>query len=179
VLQKGKDNFYFHDTTVLHYKGESTIKDGTFMKRFQEAMRFFYQKHFEVSFFFEIFMQLGIFFFSLLKTLQGKPKNQHEPHCFLLYSSNEKLAQELQLILGNKVVFQPFEGEKMVNSYLFKLKEGTEIILDNEDLSFKECITILELLKNQEYTFKIIPKSSNFLIGSNNNSERGTILKIR
>jgi GT2 family glycosyltransferase len=30
VLQKGKDNFYFHDTTVLHYKGESTIKDGTY-----------------------------------------------------------------------------------------------------------------------------------------------------
>jgi GT2 family glycosyltransferase len=179
VLQSGKDNFYFHDTTVLHYKGESTVKDGTYMKRFQEAMRFFYQKHFKVSFFFEIFMQLGIFFFSLLKTLQGKPKIQIEPRRFLLYSSNEKLAEELQLFLGKKVVLQPFEGEKMVNSCLFKTNESVEILLDNSHISFKDCISILELLKNQGFTFKIIPKSSNFLIGSNNNNERGTIIEIR
>ncbi len=179
VLLKGKDNFYFHETTVLHYKGESTIKDGTYMKRFQEAMRFFYQKHFKVSFFFEIFMQLGIFFFSLLKTFQGKPKIQKEPRHFLLYSSNEKVAEELQLILGKKVIFQPFEGEKMVNSCLFKTKEKTEIIMDNTYISFKNCIAILESSKNQGFTFKIIPKSSNFLIGSNNNNERGTIIEIR
>jgi hypothetical protein len=178
VLLKGKDNFYFHETTVLHYKGESTIKDGTYMKRFQEAMRFFYQKHFKVSFFFEIFMQLGIFFFSLLKTFQGKPKIQKEPRHFLLYSSNEKVAEELQLILGKKVIFQPFEGEKMVNSCLFKTKEKTEIIMDNTYVSFKNCIAILESSKNQGFTFKIIPKSSNFLIGSNNNNERGTIIEI-
>jgi len=179
VLQKGKDNFYFHDTTVLHYKGESTIKDSTYMKRFQEAMRFFYQKHFKVYYFFEIFMQLGIFFFSLLKTLQGKPKIQKEPRHFLLYSSSEKLAEELQLILGKKVIFQPFEGEKMVNSCLFKTNESVEILLDNSHISFKDCISILESLKNQGFTFKIIPKSSNFLIGSNNNNERGTIMEIR
>jgi len=179
VVQKGKDNFYFHETTVLHYKGESTVKDGTYMKRFQEAMRFIYQKHFRVSFFFEMFMKLGIFFFSLFKTLQGKPKNQKKPNAYLLYSSNKELAHELQLLLGKKVFFQPFEGEKMVNSSLFKTKYGIEIILDNEDISFKDCIAILESLKNQGFTFKIIPKSSNFLIGSNNNNERGTILKIR
>lgn len=179
VVQKGKDNFYFHETTVLHYKGESTVKDGTYMKRFQEAMRFIYQKHFRVSFFFEMFMKLGILFFSLFKTLQGKPKNQKKPNAYLLYSSNKELAHELQLLLGKKVFFQPFEGEKMVNSSLFKTKHGIEIILDNEDISFKDCIAILESLKNQGFTFKIIPKSSNFLIGSNNNNERGTILKIR
>lgn len=179
VVQKGKDNFYFHETTVLHYKGESTVKDGTYMKRFQEAMRFIYQKHFRVSFFFEMFMKLGIFFFSLFKTLQGKPKNQKKPNAYLLYSSNKELAHELQLLLGKKVFFQPFEGEKMVNSSLFKTKYGIEIILDNEDISFKDCIAILESLKNQGFTFKIIPKSSNFLIGSNNNNERGAILKIR
>jgi GT2 family glycosyltransferase len=178
VLQSGKDNFYFHETTVLHYKGESTVKDGTYMKRFQEAMRFFYQKHFKVSFFFEIFMQVGIFFFSLLKTLQGKPKIQKEPKEYLCYSSNEKLARKLPSVLGKKVVFQPLETEKMVNSCLLKSKAGTEIILDNTFISFKECIAILESLKNQGFTFKIIPKSSNFLIGSNNNNERGTILKI-
>jgi len=45
VSKKGKSNYYFHETTVIHYKGESTVKDGTYMKRFQESMNFFYKKH--------------------------------------------------------------------------------------------------------------------------------------
>nr|WP_315170096.1 glycosyltransferase family 2 protein [uncultured Flavobacterium sp.] len=179
VLQKGKDNFYFHDTTVLHYKGESTIKDGAYMKRFQEAMRFFYQKHFKVPFFFELFMQIGIFFFSALKRIQGKSKKIKAPNHYLLLSSNDKLVEELESDLGKKVVLQPFEGEKMVNSCFFKTNESVEILLDNSHISFKDCISILESLKNQGFTFKIIPKSSNFLIGSNNNNERGTIIEIR
>ena len=63
ALKNGKSNYYFHETTVIHYKGESTIKDGTYMKRFQEAMNFFYKKHFSVSFFFSVFMKMGIVFF--------------------------------------------------------------------------------------------------------------------
>ena len=33
VLQKGRSNYYFSGTTIIHYKGESTVKDGTYMKR--------------------------------------------------------------------------------------------------------------------------------------------------
>jgi GT2 family glycosyltransferase len=39
MLLKGKSNYY-HETTVIHYKGESTVKDGIYMKRFQESMQF-------------------------------------------------------------------------------------------------------------------------------------------
>lgn len=41
ALQKQKSNYYFHETTVIHYKGESTVKDEKYMNRFQEAMNFF------------------------------------------------------------------------------------------------------------------------------------------
>ncbi len=34
VLKNGKTNYYFSETTVIHYKGESTIKDEKYMKRF-------------------------------------------------------------------------------------------------------------------------------------------------
>ena len=44
ALKKGKANYYFHETSVIHYKGESTVKDGIYMKRFREAMNFFYKK---------------------------------------------------------------------------------------------------------------------------------------
>ncbi|MDP2159659.1 MAG: glycosyltransferase family 2 protein, partial [Flavobacterium sp.] len=41
VLKRNKTNYYFAETTVIHYKGESTVKDETYMKRFQEAMDYF------------------------------------------------------------------------------------------------------------------------------------------
>jgi len=54
VLKTGKSNYYFHETSVIHYKGESTVRDGTYMKRFREAMQFFYKKHFKKSWVFDV-----------------------------------------------------------------------------------------------------------------------------
>ena len=74
VLKTGKSNYYFHETSVIHYKGESTVRDGTYMKRFQEAMQFFYKKHFEKSWYFDVMMRFGTLVFSLLKKNQQKNK---------------------------------------------------------------------------------------------------------
>ncbi|WP_316633657.1 glycosyltransferase family 2 protein [uncultured Flavobacterium sp.] len=178
VLQKQKANYYFHETTVLHYKGESTVKDEKYMKRFQEAMNFFYQKHFKKSWFFTFFIQIGIWFFSFVKMFQGKVKSKPLPESVVFYSSNRILSEKLPSILKNKVYFLDFKKEKMVNSWLvFKGKRG-EIILDNQYVSFKKCIKIIETLKDKNITFKIFPKNTNFIIGSNSRDDRGQIIKI-
>ena len=182
ILQKGKSNYYFHETTVIHYKGESTIKDETYMKRFQEAMNFFYKKHFNVPLVFSIFMKAGIVFFSFIKMFQGKSTRKTRleiiPKTYLLYSANEKLADRLRLVLQKKVVFHDLKTEKMVISSSVKSKQSREVILDNEFISYKDCIAILESSRNKTFTFKIIQKKANFLIGSNNSNERGEIIEI-
>jgi GT2 family glycosyltransferase len=178
VLQKGKSNYYFHETTVIHYKGESTVKNGTYMKRFQEAMNFFYEKHFKVSFVFSFFMKTGILFFSFVKMFQGRQKIKKAPNSYLLVSNSVDLEKKLRFILQKKVVIPDLKTEKMVNSSLQMSKQGTEIILDHNFLSFKECINIIESLNNRGFTYKIAPKNSNFLIGSDNSNERGELIKI-
>jgi len=182
ILQKGKSNYYFHETSVIHYKGESTVKDETYLKRFQEAMNFFYKKHFCVPVLFSLFMKLGIVFFSLVKMFQGKPFRNFglttTPKSYLLYSANKKLVEKLRLVLQNKVQFHDLKTEKMVISYSVISKIGTEVILDNEFISFKDSIAILESSRNKGFTFKIIPKTANFLVGSNNSNERGEIIEI-
>lgn len=178
VLQKQKSNYYFAETTVLHYKGESTIKDERYMKRFQEAMNFFYNKHFKKSLFFSSFIQIGIWFFSFVKMFQGKPKRKPLPEKYIFYSSNSILSEKLPSILKNKVQFLDFKKEKMVNScHVFKGKR-VEIILDNQYVSFEKCIKIIETLKDKNVTFKIFPKKANFIIGSNSRNDRGQIVKI-
>ena len=178
VLQKQKKNYYFHETTVIHYKGESTVKNEKYMKRFQEAMEFFYQKHFRKSLFFSIFIKIGIIFFSFIKMFQGKPKTNSLPESYILYSSNIILFDKLTAILKNKVLFFDFKKEKMVNSSLVLKGKRVEIILDNQYISFKKCIEILETLKDKSITFKIFPKMTNFIIGSNSKNEQGEIMKI-
>ena len=182
VAKAGKDNYYFHDTTIIHYKGESTIKDGTYMKRFQEAMNFFYNKHFSTdglqSLFFTFFMKMGIIFFSFIKKFQGQPKFKTAPIQFELYSSSAEMATKLTAVLQNKVSYHYLKTEKEVISCLNKSVVGSEIILDNESISFQECIAVLESSVNKGLTFKIIPKNANFLIGSNNSNERGEIIKM-
>lgn len=173
-----KENFYFHETTVLHYKGESTIKDEKYMKRFQEAMNFFYKKHFKKSWFFSFFIQLGTWFFSFIKMFQGKPKENSLPESYIFYSENENFTKKLASIFENKVRFLEIPREKMVNSCLIFKEKKVEIILDNQYISFKKCIEIIETLKDKSITFKILPKNTRFIIGSNSRNDRGQIVKI-
>tara|TARA_R110000868_G_scaffold29106_6_gene108471 strand:+ start:14128 stop:15291 length:1164 start_codon:yes stop_codon:yes gene_type:complete len=178
ALKKGCFNYYFHETTIIHYKGESTLKDEIYMKRFQEAMQFFYKKHFKVAPLFTLFMNIGSYFFSFAKRIQGHSIIKKVPKSYLVYSSDEEFANKLTLILQKKVVFHNLKTEKMVISSCYRSAKAIEIILDNEFISFKECIAIIESSKNKELTFKIRPKKANFLIGSNNSNERGEIIKI-
>ena len=178
ALLKQKENYYFHETTILHYKGESTVKDEKYMKRFQEAMTFFYQKHFRKSLFFSVFIKVGILFFSFAKMFQGKTKGKPLPESYVLYSSDMKLYEKLSSILKNKVVIFDFKKEKMVNSSLISKGKRVEIILDNQHISFGNCIKIIETLKEKSITFKIFPKNASFIIGSNSRNDKGQTIKL-
>ena len=179
ALKKGKSNYYFHETSVIHYKGESTIRDGIYMKRNQQAMNFFFKKHFRVSFFFTVFMKMGIVFFSLVKMFQGKSSRgfgtKSNPDHYILVSSPETsreiLREKLENQLGKTV---EIEDEK----FSFLKNSNTEIIFDQNYLDFKSIINALEANKNKGFTFKIIPKSSHFMLGSNSSFDRGEVVKI-
>ena len=171
ALKKGKTNYYFHETSVVHYKGESTIKDETYMKRFQEAMNFFYQKHFKVSLLFSVFMKVGIVFFSMIKKFQGKPKLKSRPEKYILVSEDEALREKFENKWRTLV-----ERQRITKSFANNIK--TEIIFDQNQLDFNTIIQAFETNKNKNFTFKILPESSDFLIGSNSSFDRGEVIQI-
>ena len=171
VTQKGFYNYYFHETSVIHFKGESTVKDGTYMKRFQEAMNFFYKKHFKISVIFQIFMKIGIVFFSFIKKFQGKPKTAKIPEKYVLISDNENLIDKIASLFKKPII-------RLNLTQSISEISNCEMILDNNYLDFKSIISILETKKSDNITFKILPKQSDFLIGSNNSNDRGEVLKF-
>jgi len=168
VLQKGKYNYYFHETSVIHYKGESTVRDEKYMKRFQEAMQFFYKKHFKKSFVFDFFMRIGAMVFSLIKKNQSKEVTR-EIDEYIIFSKNS-----LQLNLNKK--------ETILNDFSrFKndLNTSLEIIFDTNSFSFKEIIDFMNCNKSKNLTFKNYISKSNFIIGSNNSIDRGEIIILK
>ena len=178
TLKKGKSNYYFHETTVIHYKGESTVKDETYMKRFQEAMNFFYKKHFKVSNFFSIVMKIGIVFFSFIKMFQGKAKQKNKPETYLLISDKETTRENLTQKLHKNIERITFENRKIVFSQTISKHKNTEIIIDITYLNFKETITFFETYKNNSFIFKLLPMQSDFIIGSNSSYDRGEVIRI-
>jgi len=178
VLKKGLSNYYFHETSIIHYKGESTVKDGTYMKRFQQGMELFYEKNMKSSIFFSIFMKFGMLFFSFIKMFQGKSKPRINPESYIFVSDDQVLKEKLQVALKKNIQIQKFENQKAVFSQTFSDKEPVEVILDNNHHTFKECISVLEAHKNKKVTFKILPKKSDFIIGSNSNNDRGEVVRF-
>lgn len=181
VLLKGKSNYYFHETTVIHYKGESTVKDGTYMKRFQEAMQFFYRKHFRVSLLFDIFMRVGTWFFTWAKKNKTTPA-RIKPEQYFLFSSNENLKHKLEQQFQKKLHCLTNLDENVLFSHENSKGGQSELILDNAHFSFRNIILFLEKNKspsrNFGITFKIIPNNASFMIGSNSSNDRGEIIQI-
>lgn len=177
ALQKGKQNYYFHETTVIHYKGESTIKDKTYMKRFQEAMHFFYQKHFRVSFLFDFFMNIGVYFFALFKKSQAVTIKTKIDEYFL-FSEDKNLKIKVENLLGNKVCALNSTTKNTLISLNGNADKNIEIIFDQSEVTFKTIIQYFEALKKPKVTFKILLKNANFMIGSNDSNDRGEVVKI-
>ena len=167
ALQKGKSNYYFHETTVIHYKGESTIRDQKYMKHFQEAMQFFYKKHFRKSVVFDWVMQIGSFIFSRIK------KNQQNNRIFY--------PEQTVIFTKEPVTFQ-YPSAMLTYSKFDALKINPsinyEIVFDTRSFSFKEIINFMNAAKAKNITFKMYLPQSNFIIGSNNANDRGIITKL-
>ena len=168
ALQKGKSNYYFHETTIIHYKGESTIRDGLYMKRFQEAMQFFYKKHFRKSFIFDFFMKIGSSLFSLIKKNQSN-HNQSEIDEYIIFSK-----EILKLQLTKKTThlndFSKFKNDEI---------STIEIIFDTKSFKYNEIIEFMNSNKSKNITFKNYISNSSYLIGSNNSIDRGEIIELK
>jgi len=162
-----KQNYYFHETTVIHYKGESTVRDETYMKRFQEAMNFFYKKHFNYSFFFTFFMKIGSFVFSLFK------KNQQK---------NSAISIDETILFSKGIIeLYPFKKVTNLNSLEeFKVKQqcSYQLIFDINSFSFLEIMQVMQKWKAKNIIFKMYVSQNKYVIGSNSANDIGEIINL-
>nr|WP_321230696.1 glycosyltransferase family 2 protein [uncultured Psychroserpens sp.] len=164
VGELGYDNMYNGKTTVIHYKGESTLKDKVYAKRFYGAMQIFYKKHFKSSALFSLMVWFGVRFATWFQKSTLEIKSNPKSFVFVSEEKNKALEKVLKTTLELQLEWSGYQNE-------------TEYILDNNYLSFKSIIEIItNTPKNCSTTFKILPKNSNFIIGSNSSKSRGEVI---
>lgn len=173
-LKEGKKNYYFSEISCIHFKGESTLKDGTYMNRFKEAMQFFYRKHFTSSFVFDVMMNIGITLFAFKKKTEVV-KEKYFPSEYVLLSDKSYNTKEI-----NGISIIELSKYDELNFYLEKNKGNKiEILYDSTYFSHQDYIKLLEKFKNYNFTFKIKPINSEYFLGSNDKNDRGEVLSLK
>ncbi len=90
ILKGGYKNYYFADTTIIHYKGESTKKGSlSYVRTFYKAMIIFSKKHFhgEQAFILTALLQVAIYFRALITLISNLLKKVYLPvlDAFLIF----------------------------------------------------------------------------------------------
>lgn len=167
ALQNGKSNYYFAETSVIHYKGESTTRDQKYMKHFQDAMQFFYKKHFRKSFVFDGMMQIGSFMFSTFKMNQPQ-KRQFYPDETILFSK-EIFSYQYE---NHPIYYADFKEFKI------NPNRNYQLVFNVQSFSFQDIIKYMEAIKAKNVMFSMLLPQSNFIIGSNHANDRGIVTNL-
>jgi hypothetical protein len=171
-LKSGKANYYLGSVAAIHYKGESTLRDEKYMKRFREAMDFFYRKHFRRSHILDFFLRTGSYLFVLAK--KKKPIEVEKIiDRFVLISNDVNLQMKLQEITKKEVTLLPEFGGLTPTKNI-----TTEVFFDASYTGFEQIISIMQVLTSKNVTFKIIDTARTFAIGSNSPTDRGKVIKL-
>jgi len=164
VLKAGYKNFYFGQTTIIHFKGESTLRDANYAKRFYGAMQIFYKKHFQQNVVFNGLVWLSL---KLAYNIRSYPENvQTTLNRSYVYSTGIDDALKVQLpepIKRLESIAEDVENDSML-LYDFKLLNTKAVI---NDLKHKS--------KLKNIVFRFLPKNSKFIIGSDSATNRGEV----
>lgn len=190
LLQKGYSNYYLATTPIIHYKGESTLKNNAYLKNFYGAMQIFYSKHFPVNYFYDLFIRLGIRFWQVLNYFRMQPTiTQNKLSTPILYigSENEVFEQLRQKNANSEVFIFAVCETRVISRFddLDKIKKMIsekgirEVVFDHQNNPYSKIIFYMIQLSALSLTFKIHPAKSDFLIGSDSKKRMGSIIKLR
>ena len=171
LTKAGYRNYYLGTTNILHYKGESTKKDKAYFDRFYGAMFIFYQKHFRTNIGFNTLVKMGVFFTKRIKkssTIREDKINQIQKTYLL--SKNLKLAEILSEKL--KIELQTVSKDILLDAEL----SNCCFIFDVNYMSYSQIFKVMKKLSGFGNKFRIRPPGCNFILGSDQSDENGSVL---
>ncbi len=163
ALQKGYQNYYLGSQTVLHFKGESTVKDKVYLNRFYGAMELFYDKYFK-------------------RNLVEKWLVKAVVRLFVLAKSNKReKALEVESLKQFFVSKNEWQGSKRLDTRSLessKNENSSELILDTSSYTFNELLTFIKEYK-RKFRYRFFAENTSTILGSDVANARGTVKIIK
>ncbi len=171
ITLSGYKNYYLSDTSIIHFKGESTVRDEKYIKRFYHAMILYAKKHFskKMGYVFNFLIVLGIYFARFVFTFRsfiGRRKDVPE------------IQNEVTLILGDdNQLLSYFKNGIMVKESQLDVFKGGMLIFPVGMIAFKKMIQLMGKYKN-DFDFRFFDKPHRMLLGSDSKHDKGNIIKV-
>lgn len=178
-IRSGFQNFYAGKTPIVHFKGESTLKDKKYFNRFVGAMQLFYRKHFEWNLILNLLYSLGSLVLSGLKVFRGisvfKSTTDFQT-IFFAGENSHKIKLVRRIFAKGQLVF--LNGKELTEIPNGLNIDGTSklIVFDTETVAFKKIIRTMIALKDSHCKFAFLSKSSTFILKSETSSGTGEVL---
>jgi len=171
IQQAGYVNYYLGKTEIIHFKGESTVKDATYRKRFYGAMQLFYKKHLCKNILESLFVNIGLYVAKIRSSIKNKnitirTTNFKNKPCVLI-SQSAKVEDLVAKSVSSNVIMQS-KMELLDNEAIY--------IFDANHYTYKNIIKEIITHNSAGVVFKIIPKNGTFAVGSNSSEGRGKII---
>jgi GT2 family glycosyltransferase len=174
-LQKaGYKNHYFGSLCVLHYKGESTQKDGPYLDRFYGAMRIFYKKHYRSNFILSGLVSLGVAIAKVFRKRTGQNWKNMGPKTkeVLVFTESipllKKLSERFDIPIKSA-------SKTALDNALFT---HSLCVFDVDYVSYRQIFSVMQQRKNKQNSFRIRPPGCNFIIGSDQSDQKGGVIEL-
>jgi len=198
IQQAGFKNICFAESTIIHFKGESTQKGNlNYLRLFYGAMALFVEKHYNSSTaaFYKFFIQSAIGFKAVTSGIAQLKKKQSkttqlplmDQRCLVIANENEfvyihslfeKHQKQENIVCRIDPEVLNAEGIRENISHLQALihqKGADAIVFTNSGLRVKKIVSMMELLQgNILYLFHF--KGSNSIVGSCDKESSGVTI---
>jgi len=161
--QLGYKNYYLGTSTVIHFKGESTIKNRTQSKRFYHAMKLFYKKHFKSNFFIGALVNTITSLAPYIPKFSSPTKRNDKKIIFLKPCSSPQWLEKKNLPAINSI-------EELPKNIYY------DVVFDLNSTDFHFVINQISSIKNKFITYKFLPKKCNYFVGSDFSMRRGEVI---
>ena len=173
ITQAGYKNFYMGSVRVIHFKGESTVKDNLYLTNFYGALSIFYKKHFPHS---RVFYRAIDWLISGLIKMKSVAKATDEQvpltfHSWVCLGHDEKVFNRI------KIKFPRASG-RLLSSLDDRISESEVVFFDMGSLSCGEIIEGMSHPALAEVKKRIISEDHSFYLGSDVSFERGEVMAL-
>ena len=184
IKKAGFKNYYFSDTEIIHFKGESTKKGRLdYVRMFYHAMSIFVNKHYKNGLY-KLFINLGIgimaFFSAIANSLAGIFRNAKVKSIKkIAIAGTEQECQSAELLL-NQAGSTPASIKRITlneTSLLNGKSHFSELIFCAGTSSYKQIIECIKRLSGDQHA-SIHKAGSNSIVGSSFKDSRGVTVGL-